>query len=437
MQQLTMPGVYIETFQSYNGCDSIVTLTLTVNPTYITYDTVNICDGQTYLFGGNLLSNTGNYSHTFQSIYGCDSLVYLRLNKHQNYTHYVTKHICWGEVYSFGSQNLSVGGVYTELFQSVHGCDSLVNLSLYVKNRINKPSVQIAERLPSGGFRAKWNQVFNNVSYKIDVSTSIDFTSFLPGYEDRNVGNVLFFDVDSSIINCNTNYYYRVRATDTCGPSINSEVISVCNCGGVYDVDSNYYATVLIGNQCWMKENLRTTHYNDNTPLTYPNTNNVAWMNDTTGAYACYTNITSYCNSIYGALYNWHAVKKGNLCPTGWHVATDDDWKNLEEFIGMPQTELNLTGWRGTIEGGKLKIVNDFWNSPNTGATNETGFSAPGTGVRYNNGSYGLLKIGARYWTSSVISNKAWTRFLKNDNSAIDRLSIDFNYGYPVRCLKN
>jgi len=83
-------------------------------------------------------------------------------------------------------------------------------------------------------------------------------------------------------------------------------------------------------------------------------------------------------NSVatYGRLYNWHAVADmGNIAPAGWHVASDAEWKQLEMYLGMSQTESDQTGWRGTDEGGKLKEIGTVhWISPNTGATNESGF---------------------------------------------------------------
>jgi len=104
------------------------------------------------------------------------------------------------------------------------------------------------------------------------------------------------------------------------------------NCGTVSDYDGNIYNTVIIGTQCWMKENLKTTKYNDGTSI--PNiSDNTAWSGLTDGAYCDYENDPS--NSvIYGKLYNFYAVKNAlKICPTGWHVPSDGEWNVLDKFV--------------------------------------------------------------------------------------------------------
>ncbi len=111
----------------------------------------------------------------------------------------------------------------------------------------------------------------------------------------------------------------------------------------VADMEGNQYTVVNIGTQMWMAENLKTTKYNDNSQI--PNvTGNAAWANQTTGAYCWYNNDMAFNKPIYGALYNWFAVNNGKLCPAGWHVATDANYKSMEHSIGMAQAHLDLWG---------------------------------------------------------------------------------------------
>ena len=131
-QTLTTTGSYTEIFTSALGCDSTVTLTLTVNPVYNTTDAVAICDGQSYGFGTQTLTTSGTYTETFQSVNNCDSTVVLTLTVNPVYTTTDAVTICDGQSYAFGTQSLTTAGVYTENFQSTNSCDSLVTLTLTV-----------------------------------------------------------------------------------------------------------------------------------------------------------------------------------------------------------------------------------------------------------------------------------------------------------------
>ncbi|MDX2360609.1 MAG: M12 family metallo-peptidase [Crocinitomicaceae bacterium] len=133
-QTLTSTGVYTELFSSAGGCDSTVILTLTVNPTYNETATASICSGDTYIFGTQTLTGSGIYTEVFSSIDGCDSTVLLALAVNSTYNETATVDLCVGQTYSFGTQTLTAPGVYTELFSSINGCDSLVILTLNFSN---------------------------------------------------------------------------------------------------------------------------------------------------------------------------------------------------------------------------------------------------------------------------------------------------------------
>jgi len=133
-QTLTTTGDYEETFQTVEGCDSVVTLTLTVNPTYDETDAATICEGDSYTFGSQTLTTTGDYEETFQTVEGCDSVVTLTLKVNPTYDETDAATICEGDSYTFGSQTLTTAGDYEETFQTVEGCDSVVTFTLTVDN---------------------------------------------------------------------------------------------------------------------------------------------------------------------------------------------------------------------------------------------------------------------------------------------------------------
>jgi uncharacterized protein (TIGR02145 family) len=191
-------------------------------------------------------------------------------------------------------------------------------------------------------------------------------------------------------LSSNTPYYVRAYATNNAGTSYGSNLaFSTSQASGtVTDIDGNVYETIQIGTQWWIKENLRTTHFRNGDPIPLV-TDDTAWAGLSTPAYCEYGNDPANVTD-YGRLYNWYAVADSRyIAPQGWHVATDEEWKQLEMYLGMSQSEANLTGIRGTVEGGKLKEAGTVhWQSPNTGATNESGFTALPGGYRFIFGSF-------------------------------------------------
>ncbi len=145
------------------------------------------------------------------------------------------------------------------------------------------------------------------------------------------------------------------------------------NYGTMTDQDGNEYKTITIGTQTWMAENLRTTKYRDGSEI--PNvTDNTKWVELATGAYCNYNNTTSSDTiATYGRLYNWYAVTDSrNIAPEGWHLPTETEWRILIDYLG---------GFG--VAGGKMKETGaTHWDTPNTGATNESGFTALPSGNR-------------------------------------------------------
>ena len=206
----------------------------------------------------------------------------------------------------------------------------------------------------------------------------------------------------------------------------------------VTDIDGNVYHTVIIGSQVWLVENFKATHYRNGDAI--PNvTDDVEWSNLTTGAYCNYDNNTSKANT-FGRLYNWYAVNdKRNLAPKGFHIATDDDWKTLEKFLGMEISDANNTGWRGKKEGGKLKESNDpYWISHSKDANNSTGFTARPGGYRRYNGTFSYMGNNGSWWCSTeYTSSSSWYRYLNCNGDGIYRTNDTKQNGFSVRCVKD
>ena len=202
--------------------------------------------------------------------------------------------------------------------------------------------------------------------------------------------------------------------------------------GSVVDIDGNVYKTIKIGNQWWMAENLKVTHYRNGDVI--PNiTDDGEWFDLTSGAYCNYKNDTTNV-VLYGRLYNWYTVVDGrNLAPEGWHVPTDNDWQELVDYLGGNMIAGAKMKSTGTIKGG-----DGLWFEPNEGSTNESGFSAlPGGGRTYDEvndvvGSY------AYFWTTkNYHSWYGWHRYLYYNTTEVYRYNYYNQFGFSVRCVRD
>jgi uncharacterized protein (TIGR02145 family) len=201
---------------------------------------------------------------------------------------------------------------------------------------------------------------------------------------------------------------------------------------------------VKIGSQIWMCKNLDVDHYRNGDPI--PEVKDPEqWSNLTTGAW-CYYDNDSAMGNIYGKLYNWYAVNDPRgLAPEGWLVPSENDWKILELFIGLNASETNEFGWRGNDLGSKLKESGTtHWISPNTSASNETGFSALPCGYRggyssgYSSGSFDYIDYYGLWWSAEDHdSESAYHRHLSYNSSKICRDYTNKVFGFSVRCVKD
>ena len=209
-----------------------------------------------------------------------------------------------------------------------------------------------------------------------------------------------------------------------------------CGTSTISDVDNNVYETVSIGNQCWTKQNLKVSMYNDGTlipEITSPGT----WYSIGTAARTVYNDLPANL-STYGYLYNWYAaagiitgggLSTKNICPTGWHVPSDPDWTTLIEFhggiIGNISTLINASAkmkQRGTT----------LWNNPNNG-TDDFGFTALPGGQRYLSGFIGL-KSETKFWSANggILASYVWI-----ESGPTGIFTENKDRGFSIRCLRD
>ncbi|MFH0758569.1 MAG: FISUMP domain-containing protein [Bacteroidota bacterium] len=235
-----------------------------------------------------------------------------------------------------------------------------------------------------------------------------------------------------------TDYYVRAFAINIAGiaygdgrifrtPSISAPLNDERN--------GKTYQTVKIGEQVWMAQNLDIgTMINGDLNAS----------DDGIIQKYCYQNNQSYCDQ-YGALYSWEEMMQYNfgegsqgVCPDGWHIPSDGEWKVLEMTLGMTRTEAEKEDWRGTDQGGKLKATGlEFWNDPNEGATNESGFTALPAGSMNNLGVFNGKGVFTVFWTSSREDPSPWFRYMTAEQAEINRQLSDPDEGASVRCVKD
>jgi uncharacterized protein (TIGR02145 family) len=227
----------------------------------------------------------------------------------------------------------------------------------------------------------------------------------------------------------NTTYYVKAYAINSVSTSYGNDLTFILwiNQPGpqVNDIDGNTYNSVKIGNQIWMRENLKTIKYNDGTSIPLV-TNATTWSNQSASAYCWYNNDETANKATYGAMYNWYAVNTGKLCPTGWHAFSDPEWNSLMAYLGSDA-------------GGKLKETGTtHWQSPNNGATNVSGFTALPGGYRDPGGTFFDIGYDSNWWSSTEYSTTyAYRWIIMYSGSSIPQAGSLKQGGYSVRCIKD
>jgi len=196
------------------------------------------------------------------------------------------------------------------------------------------------------------------------------------------------------------------------------------------DIDGNNYPVVKIGNQIWMKENLRVSRYRNGVSIPIV-TDATAWVSLSTGGRSWYNNDSTTYENPYGNLYNWYAVADNRgLCPNDWHVPTDTEWTTLINYLGGE-----------SVAGSKMKAMgNTYFSSQSEGTDNSSGFSGLPGGYRNSNlGSFVEIRYLAWIWSATVIVNTeiAWGRVLNTAYSNVSRNGGYVSTGASVRCLRD
>lgn len=310
-------------------------------------------------------------------------------------------------------KNGLLDGLYTrwysngqKQFEKEYTDGNLNGLSLeWYSNGQNKAEISYKAGLQSGNFKT-WHE---NGQQTTDGS-----------YKDNKKDGKWTYWYDSGKKKKEISFNYGKKE---CGMLLwdkNGKIIDI-----VEDIDCNTYRTIKIGNQVWMAENLKVKHYrNGDTILNVTDGNKWEYLN--TGAYCNYDN-SSKNAYIYGSLYNWYAIKnKRGLAPEGWHIPSYKEWTDLENYLG-------------SNAGGKMKVRGiGYWESPNEGATNTSGFSALPGGHRYYYGTFDNIGYNSSWWTSTESSSSnAWVHYLVYEISDVVRVDYSKRGGLSVRCIKD
>jgi len=206
--------------------------------------------------------------------------------------------------------------------------------------------------------------------------------------------------------------------------------------GTITDIDGNVYQTIKIGDQWWMRENLKVVHYQNGEAIANVTEDSI-WNNLTASAYCNYNNSIDTA-AIYGRLYNWFAVVDSReIAPVGWHVPSEEEWRTLVDYLGGVSVAGGKMKTTGTIEEG-----DGLWHNPDfdhTDATNESGFSALPGGIRgYTSQTFALLGYSAIFWSSTETRHdRAWLLTLNFAHSEVYYYSYSKDEGYSVRCVKD
>ena len=203
----------------------------------------------------------------------------------------------------------------------------------------------------------------------------------------------------------------------------------------IMDVDSNTYRTVKIGDQIWMVDNLRTGRYRDGSPVTHI-LDDTEWKLAHYGGWSWYDHLDTLDVTL-GKLYNHHAIQDyRGLCPTDWHVPTDQEWNILINYLDTDTIDPNIIGIQSDTAGIILKdVLTQFWDNIEYAGDNHSGFSARGSGIRFTNGLFLAGGLNAYYWSSSIANGNILIRAIYGQSSQVERGKFPTNYGLSIRCI--
>ncbi len=327
---------------------------------------------------------------------------------------------CGGTPIDYGSTiNVSPLANTTYYVRAEGDCDTTtcVNITVNIVSTPSAPTADAATDIGDEYFTANWQTSATATSYFIQVADINDFSNII---FSGDVGNVTEYDLSSLL--CETDYYYRVSAVNTCGNSTYSNTISVttdvcgCSpapCAGTPTVSywGETYNTVQIGGQCWMVENLRTTQYRNGTSITQA---------ELTAEWSAAGTDGRYCTAGSGGdgyfYNNYAAINANNICPTGWRVATQSDFTTLTGYVPDGASIKDDINWNGT---------------------NSCGWTGRAGGYRAGSGTYYDAQHGF-WWTTTNAGGGYYVdfRLYDNDSFQINTFGSDVKRGQYVRCIK-
>jgi len=395
----------------------------------VTVDTA-ICQGESYIVGTHTYLNSGIYHDTIPFADGCDSIITTNLTVIPLPIITVTPQtetICSGDTTNIMITSDQPGTVFNWTY-SASGVSIVGNLN----NDIPIRNVLVGSGMITYTISASYNGCFGApldavvyVNPNISSSSSIlicQGQSYAVGTHSYTTAGT-YIDTIPMVSGCDsiiTTHLVVAASGQTITDTINKFILDGRDCRN--------YPIVKIGTQWWMKENLAATKYQNGSAI--PNVaNNTNWSNLTTGALSYYNNDSTQYAETYGPLYNWYAVNDSRgVCPTGWQVASDAEWTQLTSALGGE-----------SVASGKMKEIGlTHWSSPNTAATNESGFTALPGGNRIPGGSSYNINTNAFFWTSSEYNaTDTWYRVLYHNSGIIGKASLSKNYGYSIRCIKS
>lgn len=272
------------------------------------------------------------------------------------------------------------------------------------------------------------NPNYLSTTITFEYGTTISYGSTINGSPNIATGSTTV-NISSQLTGLTegSEYHYRIKAVNSLATTYGADMtFTPSGPIPITDIEGNVYTTVQINTQIWMAENLKTTKYNDNTSI--PNVTVPSdWIVLASPSYRWYNDDPATYKNTYGALYNWYAVNTGKLCPAGWHIPSESEFSVLSNYLGGLD-----------YAGGKIKEAGYIhWSSPNTGATNETGFTALPAGNIDDTGNSSNISLYSWFWTSTL-SGKPYYRSVGYQVSLMGDSNGAFaQRGFSVRCLKD
>ena len=450
-------GIYLHGWTDVDGTNNIEVLNLTIIRHDTTYLQAEACDS--YMWNDITYTESGDYSYRISNRIGCDSIIFLHLTIYNSTHNVITADSC--ENYTWHGQTYTESGTYTYAYTNADGCASMDTLHLTIHHgTYNVDTVTACESYTWHDSTYTKNGIYT-YAYENDYGcASVDTLYLTVHYGTHNVESLNAcgsYEWHGQTYTESGTYTYAYNNEYGC-PSVDTLKVVVvlvdeksCSLAPcVTDVDGNMYSTVQIGGQCWMRSNLRTTHFPDGTSILYGGNDN-PWSN-TEPYYYEYSNC--FTLEQRGYAYNWLAMTHGEnssdtstigiqgICPEGWHVPTNEEWTQLTDYICVQNNY--ICDNNNTYIAKALASNTAYWGnsngtcpccpSINQNENNATGFNAVPAA------SYYACYYTAGFWSSSFISDRNLYdyRIIQSNEPVVKSLSsynIDKRAPHAVRCV--